>query len=237
MRLTSTLILVLGACGGSALDPGAGDSPGTGTGTLVVTGGAHATPQVPLATDAADFSTEFSVQVALGGTPITTGTVTMTSAAGKVALAFDTQQDLAWHGTQAGYEQVYELDVDTGTDNVHGVRVDGPDVHDITAPAAGASVDSTMAVNLTWSRQDVADDARLDSSGGIFDGVTMPDTGTFAIPPNTFKADKQQTRSGTLRLTRTNHVIPTGAAATSTVDVSVENSVDVIVLADPNAGN
>ena len=235
MRHISFALLFVVACGGSPLDPGSGNDPGTGTKTLVVTGGASATPQVPLAKTAADFSTDFEIQIELNNTPVQTGTVTITTSAGKVPLAFATDRN-AWRGTDAGYEEVYQLDVDTGTDNVHGVRIDGPDIHTITSPTAAASVDSTMAINLAWARDNAADTAALDAHDLIDNGgLTMNDSGSFTIPPLTLKADKSQSRQGTLRVTRTNRVAPAGAATGSLVTVSIENSVDVVVLANPNA--
>src|SRR5438477_539782 len=100
MRFSSLLFLI--ACGtNNPLDPGAGNDPGTGTKTLVVTGGANATPQAPLAKTAADFTTDFDVQLQLGTTAVTTGTVTITSSAGKTPLTF-AQDRQSWRGSPAG---------------------------------------------------------------------------------------------------------------------------------------
>src|SRR4051812_16609690 len=143
MKLTliaSTIVLGLGGCSSSELDPGAGDSPGKGTNTLAVDGNVSANPRVTNAQSAADFDTDFSVRVTLNGVQVTTGIVQLTSNAGTVELTFQgTGGDARWRGTQAGYEEVYILDVESGADNVKGVRVDGPDIHTFKAPTAGAT--------------------------------------------------------------------------------------------------
>jgi hypothetical protein len=58
--------LGVAACGGSVLDPGAGNYAGHGTGTLAIDGSAHAVPRQINATATTDFDTELSVRVALG---------------------------------------------------------------------------------------------------------------------------------------------------------------------------
>jgi hypothetical protein len=238
--LIKPLIISLGlltACSSNPLDPGAGDDPGTGTKTLTVEGTATAHPNLPTAAQAADFKTDFEVDIKLGTTEVTTGTVTMTSSSGKTTLTYDQTTTNHWIGTAAGYDEVYQLDVAMGTDTVQGVRVDGPDIHTITAPTASASVDSTMITTLTWARGAAAQDAELhldDTSNGNGD-LPVTDTGTFAIPANTFQAQKDQTRPAMVSLTRSNQIAPAGAAPGSSMTVSIANDVAVIVLANPNA--
>jgi hypothetical protein len=240
--LMKTLIATLAfvtACSSNPLDPGAGDTAGTGTKTLSIDGGANAHPTTPNAADAAGFKTDFEIDIKLGTSEITTGTVTVTSSSGKTALAFDMTTTNHWLGTAAGYDEVYQLDVDDGTDTVSGVRVDGPGIHTITTPSASASIDSTMMTSVTWARDEAAQTAVLhidDNNGGNGD-LPVSDTGNFSIPANTFKAQKDQTRPATVSLTRTNQIAPAGAAAGSTFTVGVENEVDVIVLANPAAAN
>jgi hypothetical protein len=237
MKTIMISLALLTACSSDPLSPGAGDSAGTGTSTLTVEGTASAQPSAPNASQPTDFKTDFEVDIKLGTSEVTTGTVTVTSSSGKTALAFDMTTTNHWLGTASGYDEVYQLDVDDGSDNVAGVRVDGPDIHTFTSPSASASVDSTAATVVTWSRADAAQDAVLhidDNNGGNGD-LTVSDTGTFSIPANTFKAQKDQTRPATVSLTRSNQVTPAGAAPGSSMSVSVENAVDVIVLANPNA--
>lgn len=238
--LTKTLIAslaLLTACSSNPLDPGAGDNGGTGTGTLTVDGTASARPSATTASGPSDFKTDFEVDIKLGTSEVTTGTVTMTSSSGKTALTFDQTTTNHWIGTAAGYDEVYQLDVNTGTDNVEGVRVDGPDIHTITSPSASASIDSTAMTSVAWARGEAAQNAVLhldDTSGGNGD-LPITDSGSFAVPANTFQAQKDQTRPATVSLTRSNQIAPAGATPGSTMTVSIENAVDVIVLANPNA--
>jgi hypothetical protein len=224
---------VFGACSSSPLDPGAGNSAGTGTSTLLVTGNASAHANIANAKVPADFMTDVSVHVSLNGQDVTTGTVTINSRSMKTptALTYSQQNNGEWQVSIAGYDEVYELSVVSGPDKVTGVIVDGPDIHQFTAPMAGASLDSTMANTLTWERGIVADSATF--RVGDLDRLAIQDTGTFSIPPGSLKAEKDQARPNTLQLTRTNQVVPKGAVAGSTFSVSIENELDVVALPNP----
>ena len=224
--------LVLAACGGSPLDPGAGNSLGTGTNTLLVDGNARAHAQISNAKSSTDFTTDFSVQVTLNNALVTTGTVEVKSSKLTTPLTFRADQNGGqWEGTAAGYDEAYELNVISGTDKVMGVIVDGPDIHLFTAPMAGASLDSTVANDMKWSRAAAADIATL--RVGDLDRLTIADTGTFSIPAGSLKAEKDQAHPNQLILSRENHVAPKGAVAGSTFSVSVDNELDVIALPNP----
>lgn len=229
------LTVALAACTSSPLDPGAGSNPGSGTSTLVVNGSAIAQPRVANSSQASDFTTDLSVRITLNNTPVTTGTVTMKSRTVSVPLTFNANGggQGSWSGTAAGYDEVYQLDIVAGADTVNGVIVDGPDIHTITAPTAGASLDSTIANTLTWSRGGMADTATFSVIDNT-NGLVVPDSGTYSIAPLSLKSDKAQTRTNTLRLTRANRVTPTGAASGSMITVGIENDLDVVVLANPN---
>src|SRR3569623_90411 len=136
--------LLLSACSSSPLDPGSGSSQGTGTGTLLVTGNAAAHAQIADSKQPSDFTTEVSVHVSLNGQDVTAGTVTINSRSMKspLALTYSADNGGEWDANVAGYDEVYELAVVAGTDKVEGVIVDGPAIHDFTAPQAGASLDS-----------------------------------------------------------------------------------------------
>lgn len=229
-QLASTLVLwAVAACGGGNLDPGAGNDAGSGTGTLAVGGSARASPRQINARTAANFDTEFSVRVALDNQTVTTGTVTITSATGKVPLTY--RSDGHWTGSGPGYDQVYVLDVVSGPDQLAGVRVDGPDIHVFSHPTEGAMVDATMPLPLAWARQDRASTATLDTEN--IAPTTIPDTGSYSLAPGGLKTDKSQARPNTLRLTRTNSVTPRGGAAGSLWTVAIDNSIDVV--AQPQA--
>lgn len=232
MKMILASLAVLTACSGSPLDPGAGSSAGTGTSTLSVDGNARARANIANAKRSTDFTTDVSVRVTLNGAPVTTGTVTIRSSKLSVPLTFHADQNGGtWEGTAAGYDEVYQLDVVSGTDTVEGVIVDGPDIHDFTAPEAGATLDSTLANMMTWDRIAAADIATL--RVGELDRITIEDSGTFSIPPGSLKAEKDQARPNTLLLERTNHVVPAGAVPGSDFAVSVENELDVIAAPNP----
>ena len=84
-RFALISFVLLAACGGDPLDPGAGNDPGGGTNTLYVEGRASADPRINDAT-ANDFDTDFSVALSLNGVPVTTGTVTITSRFATITL-------------------------------------------------------------------------------------------------------------------------------------------------------
>jgi hypothetical protein len=226
---------LLVACSHSPLDPGAGSEPGTGTGTLTVNGGATAEPNAPNSKLDTDFTTNFAIELSLGNAPVTTGTVTIRSITGTATLTYEPNsgQFGRWTGMIANYDQVYELNVVSGTDKISAVYVDGPDIHAFTAPTLGATVDSTIVNTLTWQRASAAQQAAfsIDGDGGGRDGLAITDTGTYAIPALAIPAQKDQTRQATLRVTRTNAITPKGAVAGSSFSVSVSQELDVVAQA------
>jgi len=233
MKPIFALTAVLIACGGTPLDPGAGSDPGSGTHTLLVTGSATASPRLANAAIATDFDTDFGIHLSLNNTPVTTGTVTAKSKYTTVNLTWNANggQFGRWEGTAAAYDEVYELDVTSGADTITGVIVDGPDIHVITGPTAGATLDSTMMFTTTWNRADAATEARF--SVGDTDGLIIPDTGTYSVAPGSLHADQAQARTNTIRITRTNRITPAGAVDGSTFAVSVENELDVVAAPCP----
>jgi hypothetical protein len=222
------IAVVVSACGGSSLDPGAGNDPGTGTSTLAIDGSVRASPRVINAHLATDFDTDFSLRVSLNNQTVTVGTVTVTSATGKVPL---THRNTTWTGTAPSYEQVYVLDVVSGADKVEGVRVDGPDIHVLTRPTEGATVDSTMPLAIEWTHADRADSAELRTEA--IEGIAVPDTGAYSLAAGSLQADKSQARQQVLRLSRTNRVVPSGSVAGSSWSATIENRIDVVARPQP----
>jgi hypothetical protein len=239
----ASLWCLVGACTTHGpLDPGSGNSVGSGTGTILVNGAASAQPSVKNATTPSDFTTAFSVQLTLNAAPLTTGTVTMTSASGVVTLTYQPAQGTGgrWQATGAGYDQLYQLDVISGADTIKGVRVDGPDIHAFTAPTSGAVVDSKVTLPLAWHRGATADAAVLrvgdgGGGGGGNAGLTIPDTGSYTMAAAALPSSKNQAQTSTLRLTRTNRVTPAGGAGGSEIAVSIANTVDVVAQINPTA--
>lgn len=227
----ASILFVLGACGGSDLDPGAGDDPGDGTSTLTVSGTVSASPRINNGRSNGDFDTEISVHVERNGQTVGTGTVDVTSASGTIALIFDAGGGGRWRGTGAGYDEVYILDVEDGADNLLGVRVDGPDIHYFTKPTSGATVDSTMPLPVAWACDDGADTASVRADN--IDDVAIPDSGSYSLAPGALKAKPDEAETNELRLRRTNRVTPNGAAGGSEWTVTVSNRIEVVALPNP----
>lgn len=224
-------IALLVACSSDPLEPGAGNDPGAGTKTLSVDGSATATPRVANAKLATDFNTEFSVRIALDGVQVTTGTVTVQSQNATTNLTYAPDNNGHWIGTAANYDEVYRLDIISGADEVRGVTVDGPTIHVITAPTAGAALDSTVMNPVTWDRDEGADIATIDTEN--IDRLTIPDNGAYMMTAGALKAEKDKTRENRIEIRRTNHVSPAGAVPGSDFAVSIENRVDVLAQANP----
>ena len=236
MKLTHVCLAFLSipllACSNDPLEPGEGSDPGAGTNTLQVNGSASAEPHGSNGKLPADFSTDFSVRIELNGQPVTTNaTVTVSSLNVNVTLLFNANGNGRWEGTAAGYDESYRLDVVSGTDKVNGVIVDGPGIHTFTAPLAGAALDSTLMIPVNWDRSEGAEVATIRTEN--IDRITIPDSGTYMLPPNALKAEKDKTQENTIELQRTNRIIPAGAIGDSSFSVSIQNDLDVIALANP----
>jgi hypothetical protein len=226
-------VFTAAACGGDPLDPGAGDDTGSGTNTLFVEGRVTAEPTTPNARAATDFSTEFSIRIGLNSVAVTTGTVTVESRFATTTLTYqDDGNNLGhWVGTAADYDEVYQLDIVSGSDEVRGVVVDGPDIHTFVLPTAGASLDATIANVIEWDSEETADLATFKAEE--IDRLTIPDTGTYSMAPGSMKTDQDTARENVLELRRQNRVVPAGAVAGSELAVSVEQVLQVLALPVP----
>ena len=226
MRSFSGLLVFATACsGGSVFDPGSGNDPGEGTSTLTVDGSVTAKPRINNARDARDFETSLSVRVMLGTQAVTGGTVIVRSSSGDVSLIYRPDEN-RWEGTAPGYDEVYILDVESGVDRVTGVRVDGPGIHYFTKPVAGATIDSTMPLQIEWDGDEAAT-AWLDPEE--LDDIAIPDTGSYLLAGGALKADSGEARVNRIELGRANRVTPAGAVGGSELTVAVENRIEVVV--------
>jgi hypothetical protein len=233
MNLKSWLASMIGissfaACGGNDLEDGVGNSPGTGTSTLVVEGRVRAEPRVFNAHDGIDFDTEYSVRVWLNNALVTTGEVNITSLSGTIALVFDPGEN-RWEGSGVRYDEVYILDVDSGSDYVHDVRVDGPSIFWFDEPLAGATVDSTMPLMVKWSTSEEADSIWIRATE--LDEIAITDTGSYSLAAGSLKAEPDKAQENEIRLSKTSYVIPAGAVGESRFAVTIENR--IMVVAQP----
>lgn len=219
------LAIPLAACGGD-LDPGSGNDPGSGTSTLFVDGDIEASPLVTNASRSPDFQTRFDVAVRKNDAPVATGTVTVSSNGGTVTLVFDAAEN-RWTGSQAGYHEVYELNVSSNDDAVDGVRVDGPALHHFTAPLPGAVVSATTPLEVSWQRDETAAVASFDTEE--ISELEIADTGSYTVPVGGLKSNGGETTEERLRLDRSARVTPAGAVAGSSMRVQIRNQIDVLV--------
>jgi hypothetical protein len=226
----AAFVFGIAACGGSNLDPGAGNDPGTGTRTLAIDGSVHASPRGDLtnARTNTQFDTDVSVHVTLNGQTMQTGTVTITSSTGQFPLAFG--GDNRWRASMPTYDEVYILDIESGPDNVSGLRIDGPDIHVFTAPDPGTIIDPAVPLPIRWDREDEADSAEL--RAGDLQELSIPDSGSYDLPAGTIMAD-HEVRQHTIRITRSNSVVPAGTVAGSEWRVTITNELDVVTAAVP----
>jgi len=217
---SSLLALTLVACGGDATDGG------TGSDTLYIDADVVAEPQISNARDAGDFTTELRVRCSLNGADLNAGTVVLHSEGGDVDLAWDGSD---WRAAQSGYWGTYTLDVDFGDDYVHGVTVDGPGIHYFTAPAAGATVDATAPLEVTWDRGSEADSASIETQE--MSRVAIADSGSFLVPVGGLKSSTDQVEDEQIEVRRASRVAPAGAVGGSELRVSIRNEIDVVVAA------
>ncbi|MCB9563512.1 MAG: hypothetical protein H6708_24190 [Kofleriaceae bacterium] len=215
---------LLAACGGTPSDA---DDPGSGTRTLRVEASITATPDVSNAQTSADFTTEFSIRIDKAGTPITSGTVTVTGNAGPIALTWSDPNGGRWRGSAPSYDQVYQLDVVAGADTVEGVVLAGPDVHVFTAPTPGATVDATLPLDVAWASQDVATSTSIKTRE--IDPIGIDDTGSYQLAVGTLRSKPTEVEQEELRLTRSTRIEPAGAVAGSQLTVSIDNRIDLVV--------
>jgi hypothetical protein len=217
-------VLAQGACSQSAdgLMPGTGNQEGTGTGTLEVEASVAASPNRSNAAANSEFATEFSVRVSRGERVIVNGSVTITTATGKIPLTYQLGR---WSGSAPIYDEVYVLDIASGADRVDAVRIDGPDVHTFSDPSPDQTIATNLPVTVKWNRTDEADSAavRTDTT----DWIEIPDEGSYSLQPGAFRPDPTKPLMHTLQLARTNRVVPAGATTGSTWSVTIVNQLHV----------
>lgn len=232
MRYLYALVLLLMTtamgCGSGGV-PG-GDSLGDGTQTLRVVGTVDAENLVTNATSENDFRTEFEVHVSRQDVDVTDAVVVLESDAGEVELTWNAQEE-RYEGSQVGYYRRYLLDVSAGDDWVYDVRVEGPDIHTIEAPLAGATVPGNVDLVVDWSRDDEAEVAEIETRE--MDWIGTVDAGTFTVPFGMLKSEEDKTEEERVRVRRRNQLSPTGGAGGSSFAVQVENEIEFLVAPTP----
>ncbi|MDP3909821.1 MAG: hypothetical protein Q8Q14_05475 [Gemmatimonadales bacterium] len=221
----ATLALGL-ACGDGTGPATSRNNPGTGSSTLEVTADIDANDDPAII---GGFSTEYFVSVRDGaGSPVSGASVIIRNPSlpgGQITLPET--------GTGTGDYQLigntfpsgdFRLDVAQGTNNVAGVVVGGPGVHNITTPVK----DDTVAVNqpllVRWTVPSKAKSAELETRD--FGPITLPDTGAYQIAgvDNPARPDQR------IRVFRFNEVDMAGGLLGSRLRVKVRKTVEPIIV-------
>jgi len=224
------LCAALAACAGEPAPFEAKDDPGTGTGTLNVQAALLAVPRLANTTDPGAFDTAFSVRVELLDRRITNGSVIVSSVAGPASLHFDTRDGGSWIGGQPGYHRVYRLDVVMDADLVEDVRMVGPDIHALTAPMADAMVDSTLPLQVGWSRAAPSKFATVRTLAAV---LPIEDLGTAMVVAGTLTSAPDHTEAEILALDRIDALAIDGGTLGSSITITVRNHVKLTVLPPP----
>lgn len=174
MKRIAIITLAVAACGGhsTATDH---NNPGTGSGTMTVTGDINASQT------ATGPSTTFSVRLRDGvGAAITGATVVVHNAQlGDITLT-DANNSGVYTNTAASVAGAdFGLTVTKGSDNVKGVVVGNPGVHTINAPTSNSTVTANQPLVVSWTTPTTAKSATITITGY---SSQAPDTGTFTVP-------------------------------------------------------
>ncbi len=215
---------VLGACSSSTGPASSRNNPGTGTSTLKVTADIDANDDPTII---GGFSTDYAVSVRDGlGNKVSGATVTIANASlGTITLpetAPGSGDYLLTGNTFPSGD--FALNVVKGTDNVKGVILGGPGVHNITTPIANATVGAGQALTVRWSVPSQAKSAEVETKD--FGPVTLPDTGAYVISG----ANNPANASQRVRVFRFNEVDIAGGLPGSRLRVQVRKTVEPITV-------
>lgn len=227
MAASTVVLLLAAACGGGSTGPATSrNNPGTGSSTLRVIADIDANDDPTII---GGFSTDYFVEVRNGaGNPVSGATVTIsnpTFPGGKITLPET--------GTGSGDYLLtgntfpsgdFRLDVVQGANNVAGVVLGGPGVHNITTPMKNDTVAVNQPLLIRWSVPSKAKSAELETRD--FGAITLPDTGAYRIPgvDNPARPDQR------IRVFRFNEVDVAGGLLGSRLRVTVRKTVEPIVV-------
>lgn len=217
--LIAATFVGVAACGDGTGPATSRNNPGTGTSTLRVTADIDANDM------AVGFTTEFLVSVRDGvGSAVSGATVTIANASlGTITLAETGAGSGDYFATRSSFPGGdFRLDVVRGTDNVRGVILGGPGVHNITAPLANSTVPANQPLTVRWTIPSQAQAAEVETRD--YGPVTGPDNGTFVIPTanNTARPDQR------IRVFRFNEVTMAGGLPGSRLRVEVRKTVEPV---------
>lgn len=246
MRLTETkcvsivCALVIAACGGGGDGPGglggfpAEDRGGDGSGTLAVEVRIDASPLADeLASSADAMSTRFQVDVRdSSGADVSGATVVIDSPRGAVTLA-EGGCERRYCGSQPGYAGVYEISITRGADFVDGIVVHGPALHQVTAPAHGATIDASLPLEVRWSPSGEADAVRVETRDATME--LAGDPGVVSMAAGVLRTRTDGLEDERVRVRRERRLAIAGAlpSTTSSAVVEVRNGIELTTMAAP----
>ncbi len=227
IRAAVSAILVVAACGTSTGPSRSQESPGTGSSTLRVVANIDANDDPA----SGAFSTVYFVSVRDGASfPVSGATVTISNpslAGGKIILSetFPGSGDYQLIGSTFP-NGAFGLDIVQGANNVHGVTVGRPTVHNITTPVKNATVPAGQPLLVRWNVGSArAKSARIDTKN--FGPVTLPDSGAYEIPGGVANPARPDQR---VRVFRFNEVVIAGGLPGSAMRVTVRRTVEPIIV-------
>ena len=211
--------LLLASCGDSTGPAAERNSPGTGSGTLLIKADVDAS-DVP-----GGLITDFKVKVrdALND-PVKGASVTITnSTLGVVTLLEDAGDPGDYEATRNSFPEgdfAPTVVAANGTDRVEGVVLGGPGVHTITAPLQNAIVSSLEALTISWTVPSQAVSAEVKTRD--WGPALVPDAGVYIVPI----ADNVSNGSQRIRVYRYNEVAIAGGLIGSRMRVEVRQTLE-----------
>lgn len=224
ISLIGAALVGAAGCGDSTGPATSRNNPGTGSSTLTVTADIDANDDPTII---GGFSTDYDVSVRVGaGTPVSGATVTIKNPSlGTLTLpetAPGSGDYLLTGNTFPSGD--FELNVVKATDNVRGVVLGGPGVHNITAPVKNATVPANQSLTVRWTVPSKAKSAEVETRD--FGPVTLPDTGAYQIAGTSNPARPDQR----IRVFRFNEVDIAGGLPGSRLRVTVRKTVEPVIV-------
>lgn len=225
-RAGITALALAAGCGDGTGPATSRNNPGTGSSSLDVTADIDANDDPAII---GGFSTDYFVSVRTGaGVPVSGATVTISNGSfpgGKITLPET--------GAGSGDYQIvgntfpsgdFRLDVVKATDNVRGVVVGGPGVHNITTPLKNDTVAVNQPLLVRWTVPSKARSAELETRD--FGPITLPDSGSYRIAgiDNPARPDQR------IRVFRFNEVDMAGGLIGSRLRVTVRKTIEPVVV-------
>lgn len=216
-------LAIAAACGGDSTGPATSrNNPGTGSSTLRVQADIDANDDP---TVIGGFSTDYAVDVRDGlGNPVSGATVTIRNGAlGTITLPESSPGSGDYRLTGNTFPSGdFQLDVVRATDNVRGVVLGGPSVHNVTAPIATSTVSANQALTVRWTVPSRAQAAQVETQD--FGPITLPDTGAYVVPG----VDNPPRPDQRVRIYRFNEVSIAGGLPGSRLRVEVRRTVEPV---------